>query len=84
MTLLFCRIQQLITTDLAALECPKSMSPFLSVAIDLILFILADKEEMHIFDVFEFWPDWTQTIALSVLEYPKIHSLSEELFKICL
>ena len=58
MTLNFCQIQQL-TTELAAHECLKNhCHHFFSVANDLILFKLADKEEMHnILDVFEFWPD---------------------------
>ena len=49
------------TTELAALECLKHQCfHFFLVAIDLILFKLADMEAMHnILDVFEFWPDWT-------------------------
>ena len=44
MSLYFCQIQQL-TTGLAALECLKNQGlHFFSVAIDLILFKLADKE----------------------------------------
>ena len=60
MSLNFCQIQQL-TTELAALECLKNQClHFFSVAIDLILFKLAYKEEMYnILDVFEFWPDCT-------------------------
>ena len=43
----FCQIQQL-TTELAALECLKNQFlHFFSVASDLILFKLADMEEMH-------------------------------------
>ena len=44
------------------------------VAVDLILFKLADKEEIHnIWDVFKFWPDWmTCTTGLPALEHPKI------------
>ena len=55
MSLNFCQIQQL-TTELAALECLKNQClHFFLVAIDLILFKLADKEEMHnILDVFQF------------------------------
>ena len=43
-----------MTTELAALECLKNQClQFFSVAIDQILFKLADKEEMHnILDVF--------------------------------
>ena len=63
MTLNFYRIQQL-ATELAALVCLK-ISTF---AIDLILFEIADKEEIHsILDVFEFW--------LPALEHPKISQL---------
>ena len=37
-----------------------------SVAIDLILFKLADREEIHnILDVFEFWPDWMTDYRVS-------------------
>ena len=39
---------QPLTTELAVLEChKKSMSPFFSVANDLIHFKHADKEDMH-------------------------------------
>ena len=56
MILNFCQIQQQ-TTALSALECLKNVSIF-SVAFDLILFKLADKEEIHnVLDVFEFWPE---------------------------
>ena len=85
MTLLFCQIQQL-TTELACLEFLKiNISTFVSVAIDLTLFKLADKEEMHnILDVFEFWPDWTTDNrgTCSCLGYPKIHLHGGELFKV--
>ena len=38
----------------------KSMTSYFLGFIDLILFKLADKEEMHtILDVFEVWPDLT-------------------------
>ena len=47
MSLNICQIQQL-TTELAALECLKNQClHFFLVAIDLILFKFADKEEMH-------------------------------------
>ena len=53
----FCQIQQL-TTELAAFIL-KGLY-FFSVAIDLILFKLAYKKEIHnILDEFQFWPDWT-------------------------
>ena len=62
MSLNFEQIQQL-TTELPALECLKNQFiHFFSVAIDLTIFKLVDKKEMHNrFDVhvFEFWPDWT-------------------------
>ena len=47
---------------------------FFSVAINLILFKLTDKEEMNnILDVFEFWPDWTtdNRVTCPCPEYPK-------------
>ena len=61
MYLNFCQIQQL-TTELAALECLINQCfHFFSVAIDLILFKLAGREEMHNnLDVFEFLPDYRQ------------------------
>ena len=48
-----------LTTDLAALECQKINVIFFLVALDIILFKLADKEEMHYILEFEFPPDWT-------------------------
>ena len=53
MALNFCQIQQL-TTELAALECLKiNVSTFSRLAIDLTIFKIADKEEMHnILDAF--------------------------------
>ena len=56
-----CRLQGQLTTELAALVCLKNQClHFFLVAIDLILFKLAGKEEMHnILDVFELLPDWT-------------------------
>ena len=47
MRLNFRQIQQL-TTELAALECQKNKClHFFSVAVDLIVFKLADNKEMH-------------------------------------
>ena len=48
-----------LTMELAALECLKNRRHHLfSIAIDPILFKLADNEDMHnILDEFEFWPD---------------------------
>ena len=70
MTYNFCQIQQL-TTELAALICLKNQCLyFFSVAIDLILFKLANKEEMHdILDVFEFWPTHFYTFCKSMSCY---------------
>ena len=49
------------------------VSTFFSVAFDLILFILADNEDMHkISDEFEFRPDRTLTTELAALEHLKI------------
>ena len=68
MTLNFCQIQQ-PTTELAARECLKNQClHFFSVAIELIVFKLADKDEMHtILD----GQIGRQTIELSAHGYPK-------------
>ena len=54
-------------------RCP--LGYLFSVAIDLTLFKLADKEEMYniILDVFEFWLDWTteNRVTCPCLDYPK-------------
>ena len=56
-----------LTMELAALERLKNWRHhFFSVAIDPILFKLADNEDMHnIFDEFEFWPDLTTDYGVS-------------------
>ena len=46
------------------------MSLFFSVAIDLILFQLADKKEMHnILDEFQFWPAFDHPKKVSKSRY---------------
>ena len=48
-------------TELAALECLH-----FSVAVYVVVFEVADKEEMHnILDDFKFWPDWTKDNRVS-------------------
>ena len=76
MTLNFCQIQQL-TTELAALECKKNQCfHFFSVAIHLILYKLADKDEMHkILDVFEFRSDWTTDNRVPAHDHSKQHPI---------
>ena len=56
-----------LTMELAALERLKNRCHhFFSVAIDPILFKLADNEDMHnILDEFEFWPDLTTDYGVS-------------------
>ena len=56
-----------LTMELAALERLKNRRHhFFSVAIDPILFKLADNEDMHnIFDELEFWPDLTTDYRVS-------------------
>ena len=55
MSLNFCQTQQLNYRLSQKNQCLH----FFLVAIDLILFKLAGKEEMHtILDVFQFWPNW--------------------------
>ena len=47
---------------------------FSSVAIDLILFKLEDKKEMHyILDVFQFWSDWT---TINIMTSPCLAKIS--------
>ena len=62
LALYFYKIQQLTTESSVALVCLKNQCfCFFSVAIDLILLTLADKEKMHnIMNVFKLWPDWMQ------------------------
>ena len=57
----------LLTTELAALERQKNRCHhFFSVAIDPLLFKLADNEDMHnILDEFEFRPDLTTDYGVS-------------------
>ena len=56
-----------LTMELAPLECLKNRRDHLfSVAIDPILFKLADNADMHnILDEFEFWPDLTTDYGVS-------------------
>ena len=62
MSLNFCQIQQLNYRVSLKNQCLH----FFLVAIDLILFKLADKEEMHTtLDVFKFWPNWTTDNIIS-------------------
>ena len=73
MSLNLCQIQPL-TTELAAIECPKIQClHFFSVAIDLMLFKLADKEEMHTnLDLFDVCQIGQQKTELAAFEHPKI------------
>ena len=56
-----------LTTELAALECPKNQCRHvISVDIDPIFFKLADNKDMHnIMNEFEFGPDRTTDYGVS-------------------
>ena len=47
------------TRSIYQMSVCRTFGPLVSVAIDLTLFKLADKEEMYILNVFEFWLHWT-------------------------
>ena len=71
MSLDFLQIQ-LLTTEIAAIECLKNKClHFFSVAIDLIIFKLADKEEMHNMLYFNLSQIGLQTTELPALENQK-------------
>ena len=71
MTLNFFQIQQ-VTPELAALECLKNQClHFFSIAIGVIFFKLADKEEMHNILDSNFGQIEQQRTELPALDHPK-------------